>query len=80
MRRIRNKGVVYTGLVGAAMRMRKHPRARKLKNNIKLCGGPFRDHTLSLLGGTSLEFSVVINGTKFSGRYSDGLWKETVTN
>ncbi len=71
---MRNRGVIYSGRVGARMRVR-HKRASRRcpKTSCKLCGGPWHGHCVWLsANGDRATLPFVVRGV--AGQYRGGDW------
>lgn len=72
MKIIRNKGVVYTGLVGANMGPKRHRNSTACKKVRHLCsGGPMAGEHLWLSTPATAYF--MLHGQ--TGRYNNGKWE-----
>lgn len=72
-------GTVYTGLVGAKLRQRKHSISRRVvKRPVHLVGGPLSGCSVWLEAAHPFTLPIVVRG--MAGHYGCGVWikhKET---
>lgn len=73
MRRQRNPGVVYSGLVGAKMRPKRARRPPVQMCTVSLLGGPLAGKEITLEGGVPYTFEFTLHGQ--TGRYMHGKWE-----